>query len=286
MSRVGTTYLNLGTYEQNEHPGAGSQSVDNDNLNGNWKKIDTAIGAAHNADGSHKAAVIHSDDLNSDVADGSTLEQDSSTKKLKIKADGITGAQIGDDIIGKEHIKSDVAGTGLDQDSDGSLKVHVDAATIDIETDALVVQKDALPFDIQIFSSACYAGTATANTPTDLTWKQSDNVYTQKIKCYFSHKTHMAYVKLKAAVKTSNASYNWYVKLLLYEGISLVGSSTDNGANTTYGDNGVPECEISVAVPVPGSVGATLTAIVELMANKSTGVDAEMQNAVLTVTST
>ena len=53
--------------------------------------------------------------------DGSTLT--SSSTGLKVSTDGITGTQIADDAVGRAHLNSDVAGTGIDQNTDGSLEI-------------------------------------------------------------------------------------------------------------------------------------------------------------------
>lgn len=106
MARVGTTFLNLGMYLLGENPGAGSQVEDSTGLNGNWFKLDVAVGTQHNSDGTHKDAVIDAASLKSTVVDGTTLLQDSSTKKLKVKDKGITATQINDAAITTTQIAS------------------------------------------------------------------------------------------------------------------------------------------------------------------------------------
>src|SRR3989304_9047637 len=98
MARLGTSNINLGTWLDGENPGAGSQSVDSTGLNGNWSKLDK-FGVEHNADGTHKAAVIDGANLKSTAADGSTLEQDATTKKLKIKDLGVSTGKIADNAV-------------------------------------------------------------------------------------------------------------------------------------------------------------------------------------------
>jgi hypothetical protein len=93
MPRIGTPNLNLGTWLDNENPGAGSQTVDNTGLNGNWLKIDRAIGQEHNADGTHKTNIIGKSQLKTDVCDGVTIEKDT-TQGLRLKDGGITGAKV------------------------------------------------------------------------------------------------------------------------------------------------------------------------------------------------
>lgn len=93
MSRVATSNLGLGTWAQGENPGSGSQTVDNTGLNGNFIKIDTAVGTAHNANGSHKTGVIDKTMLATNVCDGATILKDG-TVGLKVPNDGLTGAQL------------------------------------------------------------------------------------------------------------------------------------------------------------------------------------------------
>lgn len=99
MARVGTTNLNLGTWLDAENPGAGSQTVDNTGLNGDKIKIDVAVGAEHNANGTHKDDKIDGPSLKTTVADGSSLEATGTPRKLQVKALGIQ----------KGHINSNVA---------------------------------------------------------------------------------------------------------------------------------------------------------------------------------
>ena len=93
MARVATTNLNLGTWVDNENPGAGSQTVDNNGLNGNALKLDVAIGTEHNTNGTHKSNIIDKGNLKTTVCDGSTLEKDG-TVGLRIKDLGVTSAKI------------------------------------------------------------------------------------------------------------------------------------------------------------------------------------------------
>jgi hypothetical protein len=86
MARATTPRLNLGMWDDGDNPGAGSKTeiVGNTGLNGNWLRIDLAIGTEHNADGTHKTGVIRAENLNDDVVDGITIIRDAITKKLKI----------------------------------------------------------------------------------------------------------------------------------------------------------------------------------------------------------
>jgi len=104
MARVATSNIALGTWLDGENPGAGSQSVDSTGLNGNAIKIDTAIGAEHNADGTHKAAKIDKGNLKTTVADGSTLELHA-TNGLQAKDAGITAAKLASNAVETAKIK-------------------------------------------------------------------------------------------------------------------------------------------------------------------------------------
>ncbi len=101
MARLGTPNINLGTWVDGENPGAGSQTVDNNGLNGNFLKLDRAIGTGHNADGSHKSGVIAGPNLIQTgagaVVDGSTIEF--SSNAMRVKDAGITGAKLASGVV-------------------------------------------------------------------------------------------------------------------------------------------------------------------------------------------
>lgn len=96
MARIGTPLLGLGTWLDNENPGAGSQTVPNTGLNGNCLIIDVAVGTGHNADGSHKANIIKGSNLvqagGDSVVDGTTLEFNAN--KIRVKALAINGTHL------------------------------------------------------------------------------------------------------------------------------------------------------------------------------------------------
>jgi len=94
MSRSTTTNLSLGVFDEGDNPGAGSKTVANTGLNGNWLILDAAVGVGHNADGTHKADVIDGPNLKTSCADASTIQLTGSPLKLNVKDDGITGAKI------------------------------------------------------------------------------------------------------------------------------------------------------------------------------------------------
>ena len=105
MARAETPRINLGVWDDGDNPGAGSKTeiTGNTGLNGNWLKIDLAIGAEHNSDGTHKAGVIRANNLNSDVVDGITIIQDPITKKLKVNT--ISSAQISNFSVSTDKIE-------------------------------------------------------------------------------------------------------------------------------------------------------------------------------------
>jgi len=105
MARVGTSNLNLGMWTDGENPGAGSQSVDSTGLNGDKIKLDTAVGAGHNADGSHKANIIDGPSLKTTVADGSTLQLTGSPLKLNVKGDGIQGTHLNANVVDNDSLE-------------------------------------------------------------------------------------------------------------------------------------------------------------------------------------
>ena len=96
MARLGTPLLGLGTWLDNEYPGAGSQTVPNTGINGNWLIIDVGLGTEHNADGSHRANVIKGSNLiqagGNSVVDGATLEF--SANKIRVKAASLNGTHL------------------------------------------------------------------------------------------------------------------------------------------------------------------------------------------------
>jgi len=142
MSRVGTLFLNLGKWLDGENPGSGPQDgTPSDGLNGDKDKIDVAIGTGHAADGSHKAAVIDATNIKSTAVDGSTLEQDVTTKKLRVKDQGIGTAKLADDSVTKTKLAADTAGPGIVQNTDGSLSPNVDNSTIGVNAGGQIYLK-------------------------------------------------------------------------------------------------------------------------------------------------
>jgi len=85
----------INTWADGDNPGAGSQSADSNGLNGDWWKIGEKMAHIFNLPAtSLKDAIIGGRNLKTDTADGSTIEQDATTKSLKVKAGGITATEL------------------------------------------------------------------------------------------------------------------------------------------------------------------------------------------------
>ena len=109
MARIGTPNLGLGTWLDGENPGAGSQTVNNTGLNGNWIKLDIVIGVGHNADGSHKAGIINTIQIvdaaitTPKIADANVTTPkiaDGAIITVKIADQAVTTAKIADGAVG------------------------------------------------------------------------------------------------------------------------------------------------------------------------------------------
>lgn len=120
MSRVTTTNLSLGAWDEGDHPGAGSKTVlsANTGLNGNWLILDAAVGVGHDSAGAHRANVIDGPNLKTTVADATTIALQGSPLKLSV---------IG---IGSQHIVAGaVVEAGLGALSVSTGKIQDDAVT-------------------------------------------------------------------------------------------------------------------------------------------------------------
>jgi hypothetical protein len=82
-------------------------------------------------------SVITSKILNSNVTTAKIADENVTDAKLA--TDAVLTGKIKDDAVTAAKINSDVAGLGLGQDSDGSLKVNVDAVSIKLDGDDLYV---------------------------------------------------------------------------------------------------------------------------------------------------
>lgn len=97
MARIATTNLALGTWEENENPSAGSQTVaDAVGLNNNWLVLDTAVGTQHTAAGAHRDDTIGGASLLASIVDNSTLTYSAATgsKNFLIKDLGVSTAKL------------------------------------------------------------------------------------------------------------------------------------------------------------------------------------------------
>lgn len=124
MARKATTNLSLGTWAQNENPGAGSQSVkDGAGLNNNWLILDEAVGTEHTAAGAHKSNVIDKGNLKTTVCDATTIEKDASVG-LRIKDSGVSKAKLNTDVADGSSIEKD-SGVGLRIKASGVQNTHL-----------------------------------------------------------------------------------------------------------------------------------------------------------------
>jgi len=140
MSRKGTPYLDLGQWDEEDTPGAGDKDVAGPGINGDRTKIDTAVGVAHNPDGSHKANTIDGPTLKTTAADGATLEVAGTPLALRVKDGGVGTTQLADDSVTADKLNADTAGAGLTQDAGGALQVNPDGTTIEISGDTIRVK--------------------------------------------------------------------------------------------------------------------------------------------------
>ncbi|MFI5250791.1 MAG: hypothetical protein ACHQQQ_00040 [Bacteroidota bacterium] len=245
MARKGTTKLNLGTWSDKENPGAGSQDVDNTALNGNWIKLDTSLGAGHNADVTHKNAIIDAANLKSSVADGLTLVQDSGTKKLKVNSSGIGTTQLADGCVTTAKIADDAVTTAKLATSAVTTNELADSAvaTAKIQDSAVTEAKIA---DGAITSAKLASGAAAGSgymifndmrlaalTPGSSAaivseWEETSATPTVKFSALVHPRPGDKYLKLIAHAKTLN-SKGWRVELN-YGGTAV----TATGFNTSY----------------------------------------------------
>jgi hypothetical protein len=256
MSRKGTSNLNLGTYTDGENPGAGSQDVDNTGLNGNWIKIDTAVGTDHTTAGAHKSAVIDGANLKSTVADGSTIVQDGGTKKLGIPASGITATQLAADAVETAKIKNAnvttaklatgaVTANELAMDSVSTVKIQDGAVTA-----AKLASGVAGGSGYMLFGDERVAAAGAGNAVAAITeWQETSATAFVKISVMYYYRSTDKYIRLRANAKNTNTK-GWRVEL-------SVGATTvvQSGVNTSYD---LTTYEVFIDVDVEAIFGAMI----------------------------
>ena len=260
MARVGTTFLNLGKWLRGENPGAGSQTVDNLALNGNWIKLDIALGTQHNADGTHKSAIIHGNNINEDAYDGSTLEKDTSVNKARIKDAGVIAAKIATDAITTVKIIDDaITQAKMANDSVGTAEIinsNVTTAKIaDSAVTSAKVASDEISI-IHIFGDARVAGLNAGDIPaTANEWlEQNASGDVLKIHTFYVKQKGDKYIKLKAHAKTNNAAKPWSITLNATNangdntGGPDGGSQEITGTNTSYSSDSAPNASALVSI--------------------------------------
>lgn len=210
MARVGTTNLNLGTWTDGENPGAGSQTIDNTGLNGNFIKLDTAIGTGHTTAGAHKEDSIHKAALHSDVVDGSTLEKDAVNEYLKVKALGITAAQIATDAVETAKIKdANVTAAKLATDSVETAKIkdaNVTAAKL-VDASITVTKLAAgVPSKYLLYSEHRVAAITAGATPAAASeWTETATSPVNKIAVHFVKRSTSKYLRIFCDVTVSTS---------------------------------------------------------------------------------
>ena len=266
MSRIETSNLRLGMWTDGENPGAGTQNqaAIGTGLNDNWKIVDNAIGAAHNADGSHKSAVIDAVHLKATVADGATLVQDTGTKKLKIPDGGVGSAQIATSAVTSAKIASGAVGSahlgaaavtsaaiatgaiGLAQLADGGVATAklADAAVTLAKLDSAT----RLITGFSLYASATEAGAAAGQTAAAGTeWAETATYDVIKVRCMFYKQSNLKTLRLFGKARTSDPSQAWTVMLLAADyGGSVVASANAAGTNTAY--NSYAEATIALDI--------------------------------------
>jgi hypothetical protein len=248
MARKGTTNLNLGTWTDKENPGAGSQDIDNTALNGNWVKIDNALGGGHNTDGTHKNGIIDGANLKSTVADGVTLVQDADSKKLKVNPAGIGTAHIADSAITGAKLNvgavttaklaaSAVTSNELAANAVSTAKIQDGAVTgVKIADGAITSAKLAAGATSGsgyiVFGDTRVAAAASGSSASAITeWEESGSALLAKISTLVRPRPGDKYIKLIANAKTLN-SKGWKVELN-YGGTAVTATGTNTGYDPT-----------------------------------------------------
>lgn len=295
MARIGTPNLNLGTWTDGEDPGAGSQTVDSDGVNGDRLKLDTSVGAGHTKAGAHKDDIIDGRNIKSSAVDGATLDVSASSgvKVLKVKDTGIDTAQLKDSAVTTVKIANNaVDSTKLKS----SASVDADrAVTTDHIRDAAITasklaggitigQLVAQNVDFQMLGDPRVAGGSPGNTPAANTeWTETSGSYVVKLSAfiYLPASQGYKYLIVRAGAKTSSALY---LAKMLVEVTNSNGSASGSGvySGTAYGASrlditsglidigalaaigGIYEVKISLASDTGGGTATLRNPIIQL----------------------
>lgn len=251
MSRKLTTKLGLGTWSKGEKPGAGPQTFKGGTgLNYNWWQLDDAVGTEHNADGSHKDAVIQKNNLHTNVADGTTIELDA-TQGLRVKAGGIGANEIGDGEVGNAELATDaVTQDKMSDNSVGEAEIINGSVTLNkipdntITTAKLVAGIKQLGMTV-LYDSHQEAGLAAGNAAAAIPeWTETSAAPVIKItgRIYIPKAIASANkikIRLRGAAKNTSTK-GWTVTF------NAGGSSISaNGVNTSY-DGSNPEIDLAI----------------------------------------
>jgi hypothetical protein len=242
MSRANTPGGYLFVWDDGDNPGAGSKTLSKTaggtGLNANFIEIENGLFTEHNANGTHKNDKIDGASLKSTVADGSTLEfsASSGSKALRAKDGGITLVKI----------SSTGAAAGQSPIWNGSAIVWGNPAPTlaDASVTRAKIADNAKPVTSNtLFGDVRVAGTASGNAVAAATeWVETTGGGAVKVEGFVARRPEDRYIRLKANVKTNNATRAWKVELLLDDVVVATGT----GTGTAYsGTNS--ECHLEYA---------------------------------------
>lgn len=239
MARVGSgDSFDIAVWTQGEHPGAGTQDFTDFNdkgLGGNFKRLWRAIKTVLAYDGSLNTNIVDGANLKSTVADGVTMEQDSVTKKLQVKAGGIGTTQLAADAVTKEKVDAGVAGAGMVQNVDGSLSPKVDGVTVHLNaSNELEIVGDGLARLRQIYSSQAVAAVTAGATPTELEWAETSNVPVDKIYSWTKLHTADSNLYVHFLAKSDSATYMSKVRVDVYDAMFGIAGGSLAGDEITF----------------------------------------------------